>query len=548
MANGWGGRRPGAGRKRIQDARTADAAPFNATPAIARVQDADRAMRKQWAQDGAQALVDTMDREEISAGKFADAATDERINLIARSIAETSTASEARKTRDAAISYPFQLGLGSGIQNQLSSMEQGFSPLTRIWPVLAFAYRGNFLCKQAVDAIPVDATREGARIVGDLTPEECERIEAEVLRLKIYSKLQDGMKSARLYGGSIVELLIQWQEPQNPLRLETIGKQQFCGLRVIDRPFLEPSLQRICTDITNPSGLGWPETYTTTDDFVLGPRRTIHNTRCIRLSAGWQPSWTLIQENLWGVSVLETAYDRLMAYNLATASATNLVRFSYLRTVKVDGLRSILAEGGQGAINLEKYFLQMARLQNSEAITLLDKNDEFHDASSGNGFSGLDLFLDQLGRQCSGALGIPMTRLFGIPPAGLNATGESDMRNYYDSVRSLQRDTLLEPLTLVYRLVAESIGIKWKNSRLVFNPLWQLQSNEKSEVAAKNIESILSAFESGAISLKTALQELKEQSIVTGVMSNITGDDIEAAKDTPAPEPVSAPEPKETTQ
>ncbi len=142
-----------------------------------------------------------------------------------------------------------------------------------------------------------------------------------------------------------------------------------------------------------------------------------------------------------------------------------------------------------------------------------------------------------------------MTRLFGIPPAGLNATGESDMRNYYDSVRSLQRDTLLEPLTLVYRLVAESIGIKWKNSRLVFNPLWQLQSNEKSEVAAKNIEAILSAFESGAISLKTALQELKEQSIVTGVMTNITGDDIQAAADAPAPEVVeSAPEPKGVLQ
>ena len=35
----------------------------------------------------------------------------------------------------------------------------------------------------------------------------------------------------------------------------------------------------------------------------------------------------------------------------------------------------------------------------------------------------------------SGAADIPVTRMLGQAPAGLNATGDSDTRNYYDRVR-----------------------------------------------------------------------------------------------------------------
>ncbi|MFQ8761936.1 MAG: anti-CBASS protein Acb1 family protein [Intestinimonas sp.] len=45
----------------------------------------------------------------------------------------------------------------------------------------------------------------------------------------------------------------------------------------------------------------------------------------------------------------------------------------------------------------------------------------------------------------SGASRIPVTKLFGRSPAGMNATGESDLRNYYDYVDTL-REAKLRPI------------------------------------------------------------------------------------------------------
>jgi uncharacterized protein len=37
----------------------------------------------------------------------------------------------------------------------------------------------------------------------------------------------------------------------------------------------------------------------------------------------------------------------------------------------------------------------------------------------------------------SGAADIPVTRLLGQSPAGMNATGTSDMKNYHDRIQSI---------------------------------------------------------------------------------------------------------------
>ena len=44
-----------------------------------------------------------------------------------------------------------------------------------------------------------------------------------------------------------------------------------------------------------------------------------------------------------------------------------------------------------------------------------------------------------------GASHYPMTKLFGRSPAGMNATGESDLKNYYDYVDS-QREAKVRPV------------------------------------------------------------------------------------------------------
>jgi len=71
--------------------------------------------------------------------------------------------------------------------------------------------------------------------------------------------------------------------------------------------------------------------------------------------------------------------------------------------------------------------IELIRLyQSNEGMTLMDAKDKFeaHQFS----FAGLPDVLLQFGQQISGAIGIPLVRLFGQSPAGLNSTGESDTR------------------------------------------------------------------------------------------------------------------------
>ena len=59
----------------------------------------------------------------------------------------------------------------------------------------------------------------------------------------------------------------------------------------------------------------------------------------------------------------------------------------------------------------------------------------------------------------SAAADIPTTRLFGRSPAGMSATGESDLRNYYDRVKTVQEMDVYPALAPIdWLMVAEVLG------------------------------------------------------------------------------------------
>ena len=53
-------------------------------------------------------------------------------------------------------------------------------------------------------------------------------------------------------------------------------------------------------------------------------------------------------------------------------------------------------------------------------------------------FTGLSDIYESFMMDMAGAAEIPATKLFGRSPQGFNSTGESDLRNYYDMIASLQ--------------------------------------------------------------------------------------------------------------
>jgi len=442
---------------------------------------------------------------------------------------------ERQATQDAKTADSFQnfaARLGMGTDNLMSWGSYGFNPITRNRQLLEWIHRGSWLGGVAVDVVADDMTRAGVSIQGELPPDLIAAIEEEAVALGIWSKLASALKWSRLYGGSIVVYLIDGQDLSTPLRLDRVAKSQFRGLLPLDRWMVEPSLNNLVEDF-GPQ-LGQPKFYRVLANSPALRGATIHYSRVIRLEGIELPYQQKLVENLWGLSVIERLYDRLVAFDSATTGASQLVFKSFLRTVNIEGLRDVIAQGGPAMEGLLKYMDMMRRFQSIEGVTMLDAKDQF--AVQGTvAYSGMDGILLQLGQQISGALQIPLVRLFGQSPAGLSATGESDLRTYYDGIAKDQNRDLKVPITAVYRMMVQNLGVGAPDGfGVAFNPLWQLTDAEKAQIAQVDTQTAAEGMEMG-IPPATILRELKQSGRTTGRWTNITDEDIQMAEAVPPP-------------
>lgn len=438
---------------------------------------------------------------------------------------------ERGKTVDSFVNFNQKMGIGA--DNPLSTAAYGFNPITRIRTQLEWIHRGSWLGGVAVDLVADDMTRTGVEINAELNPKHKEKIEEAVVALQVWPRLKETIQWSRLYGGAVAVMMIDGQDYKTPLRLETVGKGDFKGLLVLDRWMVEPSMSDL---VTQPGpDLGLPKFYTITADAPALPRIKIHHSRCVRLEGIRLPYWQRVMENLWGISVIERLYDRMVAFDSATTGAAQLVYKAYVRTYAIKGLRDVISAGGEPLNGLVKYVDMMRRFQGLEGMTLIDGDDKM-EAMQHSAFGGLSDALMQFGQQLSGALQIPLVRLFGQSPAGLNSTGESDLRMYYDNINKMQESDLRIPITRIYRAIAMSEGIRLpEGTRINFKSLWQLTDKEKAEIAETVGRAVGAAEEGGLISQQAAMKELQQSSHITGIFTNITDDDIEAAEETLPP-------------
>lgn len=431
-------------------------------------------------------------------------------------------------TADSFQNFAFKMGIGA--DNALTTSSYGFNPITRNRVLLDWIHRGSWLGGVAVDLVADDMTRAGVEIKGETDPQVVTELEEAMTTLGVWNSINETIKWSRLYGGAIAVMMIDGQDPSTPLRIETVAKGAFKGLLVLDRWMLEPSMENLVKDFG--PDLGKPKYYRVTADAMALQNTKIHYSRCLRLEGTQLPYWQKLTENLWGLSVLERLYDRMVAFDSASTGAAQLVYKSYLRTMKVKGLRQVVAQGGVFLDGLIAQMDIMRRYQGQEGVTLIDSEDEYDEGGASASFGGLAEALQQFGQQLSGALQIPLTRLFGQSPGGFSSDDQSGMRTYYDGINQQQVKNLLVPLTRMYRVCAKSLGKKLSDGFAVkFKTLWQTDDKEKADIAKTVTDTVIQAHEAGLVSQKVAMEELKQSSTVTNVWSNIPQEDIDAAED-----------------
>lgn len=427
----------------------------------------------------------------------------------------------------------FEARVGIQTNNQSGGGGYGFDFISRNRVQMEAMYRSSWIVGAVVDSVAEDMTRAGITVSSDLDPDDQQMLDQTMERLQIWDALCDTVKWGRLYGGALAVMLIDGQRMETPLNVDSVGEGQFKGLLVLDRWLVQPSLENLVTELG--PDLGKPKFYDVVADSMALKRQKIHYSRVLRIDGVDLPYWQRIAENLWGQSVIERLFDRLLAFDSATQGAAQLVYKAHLRTLKVKDLRQIIGLGGPAMEGLVKQIEMIRRYQSNEGLTLLDAADEFQvDQYT---FAGLDDVLLQMAQQLSGAAEIPLTRLFGQSPAGLNSTGDGEMKQYHESVNTKQERRLRMPLTRLLEVMARSVlghGLP-KGWSFTFNSLQRMSDTDKATIGTATTTAILDANETGVIDQATALKELKQASEVTGLFTNITDDMITEAENAPPP-------------
>lgn len=437
------------------------------------------------------------------------------------------------ETTDGFDNFVSRVGLNNS--NTLSASTYEFNLITRNRILLEAAYRGSWIVGNIVDAWADDMTRAGI----DITTSETHRIkklQKAMVKGKVWWSLNFLAKLGRLYGGALGVHQIEGQDMSTPLDIKTIGKGQYKGIVVYDRWQLNPVLTPV---IESGPEMGLPKYYqivtgwTSNDPKNMTPtgQVTVHHSRCIRYTGIDLPYFQAITEMMWGESVLERLWDRLIAFDNATMSAANLIERANNRTIGIEGFREIIGAGGDAYNGLLKMFDMIREFQTNEGLTLLDKNDT-HETTAYT-FTGLPEIVLQFGQQLSGASGIPLVRLFGQSPAGLSATGDSDIRMYYDSINASQETKYRDPMEILLRIMWRSTfgEAAPEDLEFEFTALWQMSETDKANNAKTTTETVIGAFEAGLTRKSTAMTELRASSSNTGLFANITDEDVEEAED-----------------
>lgn len=444
------------------------------------------------------------------------------------------TADKSRRKKLTKDSFQnFAAGLGIGVDPQTSAAFYGFNPITRDRIQLEWIHRGSWLGALAVDIPADDMTREGFDITGELNPDDAQNIVAYLNRLDFLRELADAVRWSRLYGGAIAVHLLDGQDPSTPLRMDTIRKNQYKGLLVLDRWMVEPSLNDLVTAFG--PRLGEPKFYRVIEDAPAMRTQQIHYSRVIRLEGDRMPYYQRLTENLWGVSVLERLYDRMVAFDEGTTGASQLLLKAFLRTYKIEDLRQIVGTNDSAFQGLLRQLAFMRQTQTNEGITLMDKTDEFETHQSVT-FTGISDILIQFGQQIGGSLGMPLVRLFGQSPVGMNSTGESDLKMYYDGLRQKQGRYLTPGVIVGVKCAAASCGVELpKDTGVNWKPLWQMSHQEKATVAQTIATTMTALLQENVLPERNVLQELARVSEDTGIFASITSEQIDAAAESVPP-------------
>lgn len=354
--------------------------------------------------------------------------------------------------------------------------------------------------RRMVEVIATEATRKWIRITakGDNDrSKEIDKIKDEFQRLKVQDRFRQCLEIDGFFGRS--HLYIDTGATDNPKELVmpigngwddvskvkvTKGKLQ--RLQVVEPVWTYPQKY----NSNDPLKADWykPQTW-----LVLG--KELHVSRLLYFCSREVPDILKPSYSFGGLSLTQIAIPYVQNWLKTRQSVADLIRSFSVSGLATD-LQSLLQEEGDGVLNRMQLFNQV---RDNNGSFLLDKDsEEFFNVSTPLGT--LDALQSASLEQLCTVSGIPVVKLLGIQPNGMNASSEGEIRTFYDWIGAYQEAVMRDNLQAVLGFAQLNLFGKVDPDIIFeFEPLWSLTDKEKAEVEKLKSESASIKINDGVI-------------------------------------------------
>jgi len=366
--------------------------------------------------------------------------------------------------------------------------------ITQLWTVLDDIYTTSFLAAKVVNIPVADAFREGRTIE---IKDENDRKKIEKYYTKIDTKIELGLKYARVFGGAALIIVSSDDNLDKPITQMKQG--DLLNLAVVDATQIIPqSIDR------NPLS---PNYLKATSYTIVGSSQEIHPSRVIYLDGVTTTNRERELNNGFGSSIYERLFRNIEDASQTNTSIRNLVEQSNLDVVKMKALNSAVAEGSEDAVKERIQILsQMKSILNTIAI---DAEDDY--VNIAKNFSTLDQIQMNMYMIVSAAADIPFTRFMGKSADGQNATGEGDLTNYYDAIKSdIQVGRMVDIYDILDPIVNLHVTGNNESFEYEFNSLYQLSETEQATINKTKADTHAVYLDAGVVDEGAVLAEVQK--------------------------------------
>lgn len=349
------------------------------------------------------------------------------------------------------------------------------------------------------DEMMADPDERKKRVASAGKTDRVKKLKDHQEQLEARSRFYDVLRNDGFFGRS--HLFMDFGDPDNQNELKTdigdgrdgrgtskIKRDSFHKLKVIEPVWTYP----MAYNATNPLLDGWydPQVW-----YVMG--QEVHGSRLLPFIGHPVPDLLKPAYSFGGLSLSQMAKPYVDIWLTTRESVASLIH-SFSVMVLMTDMQTILQPGNTAGL-LARVAMFNALRDNQGTFVVNKAAEDFKNVSAP--ISGLDELQAQAQEHMASVTRIPIVKLTGISPKGLNASSEGEIMVYDDTIAAYQNRLVRPGLSRVINFEQISLwGEVDPEITFIFNPLRELTEKERAEKQKQEADRDQVYVDLGAIS------------------------------------------------